>query len=349
MRFLFCLLMSLPAWASAETLIVKFKDGYRPANIKSRATSTLLDGRMIIIEGDAKALQMHEGVEYVEKNQTYHVMGGRPFFRLFQTESAAWGVDKVQAPKAWARGIKGKGIKVAVIDTGVDGTHPELAGKVLPGFNAITGTEDAMDDHGHGTHCSGSIAGSTVGVAPEAQIVPVKFLDENGSGTLADAVKAIDFATKAGVDVMSNSWGGGGYSQALADVIKEAQDKGIIFIAAAGNERNDNDKRKSYPANYDKVIAVAASDSSDKLASFSNYGQNTVLIAAPGVNIYSSIPGGKYDSWSGTSMATPHVAGALALLLQDGCKDAPTCLEKSFSAVEGLKTKTKLGGRLEMQ
>lgn len=349
MRFLFCLVLSFPLLANAEKLIIKFKEGQKSTFVmstKKSAEKQLMDGRMVIVDGNYKDFERQPGIEYVERSQKYHVMVTAPRIRV---EGTAWGIVTTKAANAWSRNIKGKGIKIAVIDTGVDGTHPELAGRVLPGYNAITDNDASMDDHGHGTHCSGSVAGLNVGMAPEASIVPVKFLDKDGSGTLEDAVKAIDWATKQDVQIMSNSWGGGGYSKALEDVIKAAQAKGIVFIAAAGNERNNNDRTKSYPASYDDVIAVAASTPADGLASFSNYGQESVYVAAPGTDIYSSVIGGKYATWSGTSMATPHVAGALALMLQEGCADAKACLQKNFVEAAALKTKTKLGGRLEVQ
>jgi len=151
----------------------------------------------------------------------------------------------------------------------------------------------------------------------DVTIMPIKFLGDDGSGTLEAAVKAIDYATMMNVDLMSNSWGGGGYSQALFDAIKAASDKGIIFTAAAGNESSNNDSTASYPANYalPNVISVAALTAQNGLASFSSYGKSSVHIAAPGQNILSTIPGGKYEMMSGTSMATPHVSGVIGLLL----------------------------------
>ena len=340
------------SFASAETLLLRFKDPDTKSTFQMKtlkdAKRVVLAGKVLIVEGDYNTLKKNPEILYVERNQTYQALGFPD--RSKQVAATPWGLDTTQVAKLWAKGFKGAGHKIAVIDTGVDGEHPEIKGRVLGGYNAITGTTDAMDDHGHGTHCSGTIAGKDVGMAPEAQIIPVKFLNKNGGGTLEDAVKAIDWATQNGATILSNSWGGGGYSQALFDVIQAASDKGIWFIAAAGNSRGNNDSRATYPASYKikNVIAVAATDKDDKIANFSNYGQTSVLLAAPGVQIYSSTPGGKYDSWSGTSMAAPHVSGALALLLQQGCKDAEECLGRSVKVVEGLKDKTKTSGRLDL-
>ncbi len=245
----------------------------------------------------------------------------------------------INAPEAWAVETGSNEVIVAVIDTGVDYTHPDLAaniwsgtdanGNTIHGFNAITGSNDPMDDHSHGTHCSGSIAGvgdngvGVVGVAWKARIQGVKFLSGAGGGTLADAIKAIDWATENGAQVMSNSWGGGGFSQTLYDSIARARDKGVLFVAAAGNDGSNTDSSPAYPASYDldNIVSVAAGNNVDAMAYFSNFGQETVDLMAPGENILSTVPTAlasgaePYKTFSGTSMATPHVSGAAALLL----------------------------------
>lgn len=248
----------------------------------------------------------------------------------------------IDAPEAWAISTGSRsGPVVTVIDTGVDYTHPDLKNNAwvnkgeipgnnrdddgngvvddVHGYNAINDSGDPMDDNAHGTHCAGSIGGEgdngqgVVGVNWNAQIMGAKFLSGSGSGTTADAVKATLYATKMGARITSNSWGGGGFNQALYDALKASP---ALHIFAAGNESNDNDARPSYPATYDlgNIVSVAASDRNDQLASFSNWGATTVDLAAPGVDILSTVPGGKFDSYSGTSMATPHVAGAATLI-----------------------------------
>ena len=255
----------------------------------------------------------------------------------------------ISATQAWEQAAGPRESVVAVIDTGVDYNHPDLAANVFrnmgefgdgkeangvdddgngfiddhTGWNfAGVSTNNAIDDHSHGTHCSGTIGADAnnalgvAGVAHQVRIMPVKFLTAGGSGTLADAGKSIQYATLMRVNLMSNSWGGGGFSQALLDAIVAAKDAGILFVAAAGNDGENADATPHYPSSYevDNVISVAATDNRDQLASFSNYGKRTVHIAAPGVKILSTVLNGAYGTFSGTSMATPHTSGALAVL-----------------------------------
>lgn len=228
----------------------------------------------------------------------------------------------------------------------------------IHGFNSITGLGDALDDQGHSWHLSGTIGAKgndgagIVGVNWDVSIMAVKFLDANGSGTLENAIKSIDYATRMGAKVLSNSWGGGGFSQTLFDSIKRSEAAGAIFIAAAGNDSNNNDASPSYPASYviDNIVSVAAVDNTGKIASFSNYGKNSVHIGAPGVNIYSST-GGKYDSWSGTSMATPHVSGVAALLWSNEPSLTAAQIKQQLLVtarpVSGLRGKTRTGSMVD--
>lgn len=247
--------------------------------------------------------------------------------------------------KAWDVEEGSKDVLIAVIDTGIDYNHPDLKDQMwineaeangtegvdddgngyiddIHGYDFANNDSDPIDGHSHGTHCAGTIGAShndigVAGVMKNVSFVAVKFLTDRGSGTTEGAIKSIDYATTLNVDLMSNSWGGGGKSQALEDAIRRASEKGIVFTAAAGNSSTDNDSKPHYPSNYDveNVISVAATTSADTLASFSCYGANTVHIAAPGHKILSTVKNGKYKVYSGTSMATPHVSGALGLLI----------------------------------
>ncbi|HEY9725652.1 MAG TPA: S8 family serine peptidase [Chroococcales cyanobacterium] len=286
----------------------------------------------------------------------------------------------IDAPEAWDIQT-GNSVVVGVIDTGVDYTHPDLINNMwtnqaefngspgvdddgngyvddIHGYDFVNNDGDPFDDNGHGTHVSGTIAAEgnngigVSGVSWSSEIMALKFLDASGSGTTFDAIEAIEYATMMGAQITNNSWGGGGYSQALYDAIAAAGAAGQLFIAAAGNNSNNNDVNPSYPASYnlDNVISVAATDSNDQLASFSNYGATSVDVAAPGVNIYSTIPGGGYASYSGTSMATPHVTGVASLIwAQDPTLTAQEVKERILATADpiaALQGKTLTGGRL---
>jgi thermitase len=267
----------------------------------------------------------------------------------------------VNALKAWDITTGSRTVKIAVIDTGVDYNHPDLVGNVdvAHGFNFVNNTKDAMDDQGHGTHCAGTIGAlhnnkvGVAGVMADVTIIPIKFLDSNGSGTLEAAVKAIDYATELNVDLMSNSWGGGGRSVALYEAINRASEKGIIFTAAAGNSSSNNDSAPSYPASYDSpnIVSVAALTAQNGLADFSSYGRNSVHIAAPGHKILSTVKGGGYEVMSGTSMATPHVSGVLGLLLaKEGRLPHSVMLDRLTMTgvpVAALRGKTKSAARID--
>lgn len=243
-----------------------------------------------------------------------------------------WAITKVEAEKAWQRaGNKGnKSVVVAVIDTGVDYRHNALSPNMVPGYDFKEKDSDPMDktssaNPGHGTHCAGIVGstglqdGGTIGLSPEVSIMPLRFLDENGGGDLMDGIKSIDYAIEKGATVISASWGAKvsrSTAMPLIEAVQRAEKAGIPFVVAAANDGQNNDKAEYYPTNAgtDNTIAVAASNSSDGKPSWSNYGKNKVHVAAPGENIISTLPGGKYGDLSGTSMATPLVAGLVALL-----------------------------------
>jgi thermitase len=288
----------------------------------------------------------------------------------------------VNALKAWDLTKGSKAVKIAVIDTGVDYNHPDLKENMWTNTaeaNGVAGVDDdgngfiddihgydfanndsnPMDGNGHGTHCSGTIGAvhnnriGVAGVMSDVSIVAIKFLGDEGSGSLEGAIKSIDYATKLNVDLMSNSWGGGGRSVALLEAIQRASAQGIIFTAAAGNSASNNDTNPSYPASYDvpNIVSVAATTAQNSLASFSCFGRNSVHIGAPGHHILSTIQGGKYDVYSGTSMATPHVSGVLGLLLAKEGRlshaDLRSRLTMTSVPVAGLRGKTVTAGRVD--
>jgi thermitase len=258
------------------------------------------------------------------------------------------GVD-LNAEHAWSLSKGSRKVIVGVVDSGVDVQHPDLknniwinAGEIpgnkidddnngfiddVNGWSGLTHDGNVSDGTGHGTHCSGTIGAEhdngigIAGIMPEVSIMALKFIDADGFGSTADAVEVIDYALRNKVDVLSNSWGGGPYSKILEDVIRKARDLGVMFVAASGNASSNNDVNAYFPANYNfsNVISVANHTSEDVISAYSNFGAYTVHVAAPGSNILSTSPNGNYDVRSGTSMAAPHVAGAIGLLIaQEG-------------------------------
>jgi len=243
-----------------------------------------------------------------------------------------WGVKKIGAGDAHNAGFTGVALsgafKVAVIDTGVSCGHIDLGVPCSGGFDFVNNDADPSDDHGHGTHVAGTIAGrrdgsGVVGVAPNVWIVPIKVLNASGSGSYADIIAGIDYATSNGIKVTNNSYGGSVGSATMEAALRVAAANGVLTVAAAGNSGNQAGTGDSvgYPAKYGSVLSVAATDSLDKRANFSSTGP-AVQVAAPGVAIRSTTMNGGYADWNGTSMATPHVAGAAALLYAKGVTDS---------------------------
>ena len=245
------------------------------------------------------------------------------------------GINMIHAPEQWAKGNEGEGIVIAIIDTGVDYNHPDLKDNIIGGKD-FTGKGDFMDGNGHGTHVAGTICATNsgsgiVGVAPKAKILALKALDDEGSGSFTWITFAIQYATEQKVNVISMSLGGEVDYPPMHEAIKEAKKAGIIVVCAAGNEGdgNTNTEEFSFPGAYPEVIEVGAVDFQKNLAPFSNT-NHEVDILAPGVQILSTYPGGGYAKLSGTSMATPHVAGAVALLKSsniENYKNGDQCLD----------------------
>jgi subtilisin len=275
------------------------------------------------------ALQRNPKIEKIEPDGIFYAL----------TETLDWGVDRIDAEVVHASNNKGTGVKVAVIDTGIYYTHPDLGANYIGGYDFVNNDADPMDDNGHGTHCAGIIAAvdneiGVIGVAPEADLYALKVLDSTGSGSESNVIAAIQWAVSNGIQVVSMSLGSDGASSSLELACYNAEAAGVLLVAAAGNDYRVIGRREwdtvDYPARYSSVIAVGATDSSDLKADFSSTG-STVEIAAPGVDILSTFPptvpiqgttGHYYAYGSGTSMATPHVAGVAALIFASGVETA---------------------------
>lgn len=217
-----------------------------------------------------------------------------------------WGTIKLRCPDAWAV-TKGEGVRVFVLDTGIDANHPDLKPQV-GALKDFTGSQYGPSDHqGHGTHCAGVVSQ----VAPKCTIGAGKVLDDRGSGGVDDIADGIDWAVSQGSDVISMSLGGPTSDNYIPSALRRAVEAGVIVVVAAGND-GPREGTIDYPGAYGDSLAVAAVDSNLTVASFSSRGAS-VFIAAPGVNVRSTYPGGQYATMSGTSMATPHVAGLAAL------------------------------------
>lgn len=338
----------------------------------------------------------NEHIEFLASNYEFAV-DSLPDDSYF---SSLWGLNNtgqssgtadadIDAPEAWAlAGDDGATIVVGVVDTGVDYNHPDLinnmwinAGEIagnnidddgngfiddIHGYDFANNDANPMDDNGHGTHVAGTIAATpdnnrgVAGVAPNAQIMALKFMNASGSGSTANAIRALNYATMMNVDygvqvlVTNNSWGGGGYSTALYNAIRASGQAGMVFIASAGNDGDNIETQPSYPASYSlsNIITVAATDRNDDLASFSNYGVVAVDIAAPGVTIRSTLPNNTYGYYSGTSMAAPHVAGAAAFYLGQfpdaQVSDVVNAILTGGDDIDSVDGKTTTGNRLNL-
>jgi thermitase len=341
-----------------------------------------------------EVLKANPEVEYVEPNYLLSVnpVDIQPFGVAPQnTDVYDQSNSKVEVTEAWAiQKPYNQGTKtvVAVIDTGLAYNHglftganavwkntAELNGQAgvdddnngyiddIQGWNYVANSNDPLDDDDHGTHVSGIIlgVGQDVLALPvresKVQIMPLKFLDANGSGSTANAVNAIYYAVNMGARVINNSWGGSSYSRSLHDAYTYAYNHGVVIVSAAGNANSNNDLTPMYPANLDTPnnISVGASTDSDKKASFSNFGSN-VHVAAPGVAIISTVPGtgcanpGCYQMMSGTSMAAPFVAGLAALVLREAPQLSPyqvrNVIMSSVDNISAFSGKVSTSGRV---
>ncbi len=339
------------ATAAARQAIKEDLRGQTRRNFK-RIGAELLSIEGVSVDEAVNRYKNNGNVEYIEPDYIVEALEipDDPMFDqlwgMLNTGQTGGTADAdIDADNAWDVGTGSNSVLVGVIDTGIDYNHPDLAANTwtnpgeipgngidddgngfiddVKGWDFVNSDNNPMDDHGHGTHCSGTIGAvgnngiGVAGVNWHVSIAGLKFLDAGGYGSTSGAIEAIEYAISIGCRVLSNSWGGGSYSAALEDAIQDAYDAGILFVAAAGNDGLNTDVSPHYPSTYDvgNVVSVAATDHNDQLASWSNYGLTTVDLGAPGVDIVSTLPGNSYGSLSGTSMATPHVSGVAALIL----------------------------------
>ncbi|CAN5383753.1 hypothetical protein BH10PLA2_BH10PLA2_02320 [soil metagenome] len=310
-------------------------------------------GQGVSVDQALAAYRSNPAVQYAEGNSVVHrtAVPNDPYYTQVQwalnntgQNGGTIGAD-INAQAAWNVTSGSRSVIVATLDSGIDYSHPDIAANVwtntgdstangvdndgdgfiddIRGWNFVSNNNNVMDDFAHGTHVAGILGAvgnngtGVAGVAWNVQIMPVKMLDSAGNGTTANAVLALNYAVAHGARVVNISWNGGPYSQAFRDALQSAGNRGVLIVCAAGNDNANDDTNTNYPPSYNlpNMIVVAATDSRNNIAGFSNYGSSTVGLAAPGVSILSTVPGNSYGYMDGTSMATPQVAGAAALLL----------------------------------
>ncbi|SDI72259.1 Peptidase inhibitor I9 [Actinokineospora alba] len=327
--------------------IVMLKDGARSQSAdvahnyggKVRATyeSSVNGFSVTMSESQARKLAADDAVEFVQANQKIRALDVQP-------NPPSWGLDRIDQAdlpldKSFTYSGKADNVTAFVIDTGVQADHPALGGRVSGGFDAIDNDDKPDDEHGHGTHVAGTIGSEEYGVAKGVKIVPVRVLDAQGSGSTEGVVAGIDWVAKnhQGPSVANMSLGGAA-DEALDKAVQAAIESGVTFAVAAGN--SSDDAGGSSPARVTEALTVAASDDADKQAEFSSFGK-VVDLYAPGVDITSAWIGGETKTISGTSMATPHVAGAVALYLAANPDATPSAVAEAITAAA---TKDKIGG-----
>ncbi|MGY0691387.1 S8 family peptidase [Virgibacillus sp. FSP13] len=300
-----------------DSYVVTFNAGTSIEQMKS--TIKQYSGKIVDSSFNSQTVKIHlstnqykkmknaPNVKFIEENHTFHTLGFGPLIQYSH--------EKTHISNAWDQDLKGKGIDIAILDTGIS-SHDDL--NVAGGSSTVSYTDSYNDDNGHGTHVAGIVASKddgrgTTGVASEANIYSVKVLKGNGKGDLMDIIEGIDWSIRKGVDIINVSLGSKIDSKTLKAKIDEARSKGIIVVAAAGNT---GDTHMTYPAKYDDVVAVGATDKNNYIASFSSRGDELDVVA-PGVEVVSTYLGNMYANGSGTSQAAPYVSGMLALLKEE--------------------------------
>ena len=315
---------SLPSYAK---VIVSFVDGrYNPDAIRAAGGTVTAEFKelgmvqAVLPQNSLASLMQDPAVEFVEDDG--HIEIAQADAATSVEYSSSWGLQDIEAEPVHLSNYTGKGVKIGVLDTGIDYKHPELAPNYMGGIDFINDDDDPMDDNGHGTHVAGILAAArngkgVVGVAPDAELYAVKVSDNNGKGSFSGLAEGINWAIENHMDIVTMSITGEGGSMALAKAVSTAYDDGLILVAAVGNGKGEG---VLYPAAYKEVIGVGSVNEDNKLSSFSLTGSE-VEIVAPGSVIKSTWPGGEYRLSSGTSMATPFVTGAIALLLGSNERD----------------------------
>ncbi len=287
-------------------MVIKNNDPFYVIESKNESTEQLV-GRL---KNDYDLSIVEPNYIYAKQVKAVATVPNDEFFKPYQ-----WNLSQIEIGNGWSL-AGGEDVTIAILDTGVDPSHLDLKGKLLKGYNAFDDSDDYSDSHGHGTHVAGIAAALTnnvtgiAGVSWKSNILPVKVLNEAGEGSSFEVAKGIYWAVDHGADVINMSLGDYNDSDALHDAIKYAYKNDVVIVTASGN---DNVEDPMYPAQYEESFTVAAVDDARNRAFFSNYGKH-VDITAPGENIPSLFPDNNYIVMSGTSMASPHVAGLAGLI-----------------------------------
>jgi len=323
--------------------IVVFKDKFDTnkndqivANVGGKKIKDLklIGGSVVLLDQVAeKKIEENPAVLRIDEDLIVSALGKSKFISAPKEQIIPWGISQINADFGWKNYIENNSVKVGIIDTGISNSHLDL--KVSGGVNTINSLKSWNDDNGHGSHVAG-IVGATdnkigvIGVAPKVvELYAIKVLNSKGSGYLSDIIKGLDWAIKENIQVVNMSLGSSSGNDSFHEAIQNTKAKGITIVAAAGNSSG----AVSYPAAYEEVIAVSATDSSNYIADFSSRGSE-VDLAAPGVSIYSTYKGTSYATLSGTSMAAPHATGVVALIINSNNCDYDKNLNCSLEEIQ---------------